>query len=66
MSNYLVQKKHDDIEMITDIDHNQVVPPKVRLQIFFPTSDSPATNCVQQLAFIAYRLLPKEEERSVW
>jgi hypothetical protein len=58
--------KDDDIEKTAEMDHNQEVPPKVRLQMFYPTSDCPATNRVQQLAFIAYRLLPKEEKRSAW
>jgi hypothetical protein len=66
MTHYQVQKKAEDIEKKTDMDHNQLVSIKVKLSMFYPTSDCLAINHVQQLAFIANRLLPKDEKRSFW
>jgi hypothetical protein len=42
------------------------VPVKARLPMFFPTSECPETNRVQQLSFITYCIMPKGEEKSAW
>jgi hypothetical protein len=56
--------------MIHDFEYTTIndiqEPLKTRLPMFFPTSDCPETNRIQQLSFITYRLLPKGEEKSAW
>jgi hypothetical protein len=42
------------------------VPVKARLPMFFPTSECPETNRIQQLSFISYCIMPKGEEKSAW